>query len=273
MKKGITNFLVKTDGALNDLITTASGVVLHKAAHINFEWNATVTGNVKILPKQKMGIKINDEVAFSYLVCSDRGFEVKTADVFKEINGAVSKDSFFMEWANGKGEILRKTKNPFTGLFAGTLLDNDGNCLSRHVGKEDEVEGWMQQFDFVDRSKYYHKNLVQVDGKDLWVVGTDKMIAKKVGDEIIPVNGYVILEPIDEDKTKSFELAAGIVLPKNYAIARYTDRGKVIGVREGFGVKKGDKIAIDGRFIEKYELWGKNYFLIQEKRVLGKIIK
>lgn len=260
------NYLIQTDAALNELITTISGVQLYGAGKYNFEWNVSVIGNLLAKPVVKcFDVTEGDEVAFSYKVVSERKFEVKTDDVFQlaEDNG-----NNYKAWINNKKFCLSKEKHPYKNEWSGLLINTSYELIDAQVGTESNVDGWLAQFDFVDDSKYTHVNLFENGKEDFWKVQPEYLLAKRDKKGITAFNDYVILKPVYKDITTKFELfsATSAATPIKEL---YLDRGEVVATGGMSGINKGDIVAFESEYAEKYELWGKNYLLVKHRRVQG----
>lgn len=261
--------LLHLEKSLIDEISTESGFKLYLAPEYNFEQNVTVQGKVSVLPKDFKGdLSVGDEVVFSYHVVSDRAFP-NTSERFVEISAG---GQYVKVWANGKGEKLRMMAHQgLVGLkWTGTYFDSRGLFQYGTEGTESQVERWMSQnFTFGDCENFIYKNLISINGEDYWKCSYENIFAKKVDGEIVSVGDRVICEimevPLD---ARQFEVN-GIHLPDSTVSARLYDRGVVVSGGGKLGLNEGDVVSFDPQYCEKYELWGKQYFMVKERRAVG----
>lgn len=112
-----------------------------------------------------------------------------------------------------------------------------------------------------DRDTDVHKNLLFYKGKKAWLVAPELIYFRVRNDQIQMLNGYVLLDMIEEE-TKSI-----LVIPD------YLKKVKVIGQARVVSAKNYDKdevIMFDKRFVETYELFGKEYYILNETRILAR---
>jgi hypothetical protein len=50
---------------------------------------------------------------------------------------------------------------------------------------------------------------------------------------------------------------------------RYFDRARLLSGGERLGYKPGNVVSFEEKYIERYSIFGKEYFLIKERRVNG----
>lgn len=278
MIKPVNSVFLSMEKPLQDEILLGNGLKLFLAAEYNRSWNATVTAKIAALPIDPTGenkeisekLNVGDEIAFSYQVVDDVTFG-KSGDYFMP---TIEENPYVQRFVNSKDEVLSVTKLPpvfgkFTPIWVGLLLDRYGERIDGTQGNEREVKRWLSQFTFSGIQDYKFKNLLEVDGVDYWKCDYKYIFAKKQGDEIIALGDRIILEPIEESVKERFEIAEGIKLPYQTVKIRYMDRGKVVSGGERIGVKKGDIVSFNEQYKEPYDLWGKKYYLIKEKRVNG----
>jgi co-chaperonin GroES (HSP10) len=83
------------------------------------------------------------------------------------------------------------------------------------------------------------------------------------------------MEPI-EAEISDFLGATSLVVPQHLkqitrsGVARVVNIGTPLKNQPSLDVKPGDAVRFDNKFVEKYELWGKNYWIIKQERLLGK---
>ncbi len=266
--------------ALQDEIILEGGLKLYLAAEYNAEWNATVTGKILSLPQSAPPklkhiydqLNIGDEVCFSYSVVSDRGFASGGA-LFEQIT---EDNRFFKEYRNGKGEKLRivAVRNRFNEpIWTGMHFDKKGVFTGNsRQGKESDMESWISQFPMGKNQKMAFRNLYNYKNNSWWKVGIENIFAKKVGDEIIPLGDRVICKPIEQVLSPEYLALNNIQIPAKEVKLRQYDRATVICDADDIEVKKGEVVSVDGKYFEKYQMWGAEYFLIKKNRVLGKYV-
>jgi hypothetical protein len=278
--KPIKNVFCTLDKALNDEIIFDSGVKLYLDPSYNPEWNATVSGKVYALPlnpdKEYLtmmeSLSLGDEIAFSYRVVSDVRVSAGQA-AFTEI----TKDSpYYKRFTNAKGEWITfvAMQGIIDKIWVGTYVDKFGDLIDGVQGSEHEAERWLSQFNFTTDNKLTHQNLIEFsEDVDFWNVKPSEIFAKKVGDEIVAIGDRVILEPIDVTVDTSKARLVFTNVPEGSDIKiRFYDRAVVIS-GEGEDWKKGDVVGFEEKYVEKYNLWGKDYFLIKKKRIHGKWVE
>jgi hypothetical protein len=255
--------LVQVEKNLNDELELANGLKLFFSGEWNWNNNVTCSGKVTHVPHGTTHIQPDDEVCFSFQVIADRTFTSNKSVFFPVSDG---------KFMNSKGDtiiVYRYKKNSGFDEWTACCLDAKGNPVDGvQNAKEKDVQKFLSQFAFVNSDEYKLNNLVVIDGKEYWKVEVEDVFAKKVGDEIIPLSNRVICEIIEEDVKHRIEIMEGKILPYQDVKLRHKDRAKVLCGGEKLGLEKGDVIGF--KFSEMYELWGKNYYLVKEKRVLGK---
>lgn len=269
--KPTNKVFLKLDRALQEEIITEGGIKLFLQPEYNVEWNAVVTGIVAGIPINcNKDIKLGDEVAFSYKVISDRTFG-KGGDYYMPI-GAVSPVK--QKYTNSAGNQLIIQQFPamygkFNNFWAGCLLDKRGEVLDGTQGTESEVERWKSQFSFSNNHDLKFMNLFEFNGQDYWRADMDLIFAKRVKGIPVSVSDRVIMSVVETNVKHKIELIHGKPIPYNDVKMRYIDRGCVVSGGENIGLKKGDIAGFNPDFCEKYNLWGKNYFLVKERRING----
>lgn len=274
----LNTVFLSLDKALNDEILLEGGSKLYLDPNYNPEWNATVTGKVAGIPKHPTGecaevaskIKIGDEIAFTYRVVSDM-CQTKVDDYFMPTKADNPQQQKFV---NFKKDILTITTMPpvfrhIKDIWVGLLTDKAGNHLSGIQGNQSDVERWMSQFKFSGVQDLGFLNLLHCGEQNLWRCAFTEILAKKIGDKIIAINDRVICTPIEERVKERYELETGTALPYQDVKMRYIDRARLVSGGEELGFKKGDIIGFEPNYCEKYQMWGKEYFLIKKRRVQG----
>lgn len=269
----ISTPFIQVEKALNDEIVTQNGLKLYIDGSWNREIHATVTGKVSALPihgnhSALKQLRIGDEVAFSYAICSETAFAGDSENFIETTEGS----DHMKQWMNGKGEKLSVMAIPggFNGVWVGTYNNRRGELIDGRQGNEREINKFLAQFSFGDGSELRFKNLIDIDGSDHWKTFYDDLFAVKRGDKIIALGDWMICEPIMIDQTTMYNLQEGLSLPPMSIVFMCTDRGKVVSGGSELGFKKGDIAAGGERFWSSYDLWGKKYLLIRKRRLIGK---
>lgn len=112
-----------------------------------------------------------------------------------------------------------------------------------------------------DRDTDVHRNLLFYKGKKAWLVAPDLIYFKVRDDKIEMLNGYVLLDMIEEE-TKS-----SLIIPDYLKKVKVIGQARVIAAKE---YKAGEVIMFDKRFVETYELFGKEYYILNETRILAR---
>jgi co-chaperonin GroES (HSP10) len=268
--KPLNHVLVEMEAPLVEEIILNGGLKLFIDGSYNVEWNCTVTGKVVGSPKFMSNLSAGDEVAFSYSVVADTTFGT-AGDYFKP---TTEGNDYCQRFVDSYGNTLSITALPpvfgkFKKIWVGLLVDKYGQHLDGSQGDESTVKRWMSQFKFSGVQDLKYKNLIDVDGFVFWKAMPTDIYAKKVGDEIVAVGDRVICKPIETDIKYRMELESGIKLPAQSVKMRYYDRAEVISGGEEIGLKKGDIVSFDEKYVEKYDFWDKHYFIIKTKRIDG----
>lgn len=267
--KGIKNILVSVESKYDDVLFTykdGSGkeTKFYKMMDVGINWDVSVVGK-SICDYPNLKIKTGDDVAFSYQVIAEKEWKSST-EIFKL---SVHTDGQYSEWSNGAGSILRKVKAPFGKQWNAFLMDSKNNLVSSQIGNEDEVERWLSQFNFSENNGSF-KYLMHLDGKEYWRVKHDHIIAKKRGNDIIVYHDMLLLKRVLIDLSNSVGIEKGIILPEKSIQLEYPNMGMLVNDYNKLGLKRGDIVAFEDRYSQSYKLWGTNYILLKESRVLGK---
>jgi len=267
---------LKLDKALQDEIITEGGIKFYLSPEYNPEWNATVTGKIKNLPKlveQKnkhilSQLNIEDEVCFSYSVVADRKFG-STGALFQQVT---EDNPYRKEFKNGVGEKIMAVavNGKISKIWIGTYHDKYGQFVHGFQGTENQLEKWLSQFQFGKNQKMTYKNLLSYQAESFWKVDFANIFAKKKGKNIVALGDRVICKPVEKEVSREFLKLNGIDIPASSVKLRYYDRATVVSGGEKIGLKKGDVISFEERFLEKYNIWQQEFFVIKERRIQGK---
>lgn len=279
MGNPLTGILVSIDRAFQDELTTPSGLKLFLDGSYRKNFTATVTGKISALPitaksaehkKILRQLSIGDEVAFTYKVVADIDYVPDGGQFMPTTEGNDRQ----REWISGYGEKLHVycLRNPKTwsDIWIGYYLDRYNQHVDGVQGDQEEVERWLSQFPIGKTDRYTHTNLFNLNGKNYWKCELDQIIAKKVKNAPVSVSNRVICSPVEE--AVPLDIKMHLVKFGEDAKIRYQDRAKVISGHTNLkGVKRGDTVMFPERFVEKYELWGKEYYLINKMFVHSKL--
>lgn len=267
--------LLRVDKALNDEIITDSGVKLFIDPTYRKEWCSAVTATivelpVKSSPKDKKILKHlrpGDEVCMSYQVVADFEF----ADDTSRFMQATEDNPYCKEFVNGNGDWVRCYALPkFKGLskiqWVGVYQDKFKRVISGVQGTEREMERWMAQFQFGKTDIYSFSNYFEYNGNDYWKCNPSQIFARRVDGHLVAVGDRVICKPIEEDVPD--EIKRSLAYSGDVKI-RYQDRGRVISGGKEKGLKKDWIVSFNPGHCEKYEFFGKQYFLIKQNYIQG----
>jgi co-chaperonin GroES (HSP10) len=272
----VSHILITIKQALQDEIVTDSGLKLYIAPDYKKEWQASVTGVIAALPLQKTGkdkdvlsqLKVGDEVCFSYQVVADFDFSSDG----ERFMPCVEENDYVKEFVNGKGEMIRVYALPkrsgFKGaIWCGVLQNKSKQLIDGVQGDEETVERWLSQFPLGKTDNYRFNNLFSFEGKDYWKSYPEQIFAKKVKGKWVAVGDRVICKPVDEKiKDQYFFDEKG----KHEVMVRHQDRGRVLSGGKSKKLKKENIVSFSPVYIEKYDIEGTQYFLINENQVDGK---
>lgn len=274
--KPITQVLLHVEQALQDSITTDSGLKLYLDPSYRKEWNSAVTATIVELPINPHPdhkyileqLKVGDDVCVSYRIASDLKFR-GDGEQFMQ---TTADNPHYKEFVNAKGFWIRMYALPSrrglaSHVWVGVYMDNRMNPIDGVQGDEETVYRWMSQFPFGKTDIYVHNNFFEFDGKSYWKADLDDIFAKKVKGHLVAVGDRIICKPIDEDVPDKVLIAQH----KGHKVKiRHTDRGRVITGGKEKGIKKDDIVGFDPRHCERYEFYNKQYYLIKQNMVLGK---
>ena len=272
----VSQVLLSVDKALNDEITTDSGLKLYLDSSFKKEWNVAVTAKIAALPikvsKKDEAIisqlKVGDEIAMSYQVVAD--FEFKGDG--HRFQPSTEDDRYVKEFINGKGETVRvyglAKRSGFKGLtWIGTYQNKFREVIDGVQGDEEVVERWLSQFQLGKTDDYSFNNFFEYNDKDYWKAFPDEIFAKKVKGHWVAIGDRIICKPVEEEVPN--EILINIQHKESVKI-RHTDRAEVLSGGKRMGLKKGDIVSFDPQKMEKYKFENKDFYLINERLVNGK---
>lgn len=272
----VSRVLLKLSKPLQDEIVTDSGLKFYLDPTYNKNWQATVTATIaalptKVNPKHKAiadNLKVGDEVCISYMVVSDLDFGSDSKNFMPVTEG----NDLMREWINGYGEKLRVYALPgkISKIWVGLYQDKGNQLISGVQGTESEMNRWLAQFSIGKTDVYSFNNFFEYGGEDYWKCDLDDIFAKKVDGHIVAVGDRVIMKPVEEEVPAEVKNSLGY---DGDVKVRYQDRGRLISGGKSKGLKKDEVLHFNSTYLEKYEFFNKQYYLIHENRVEGKFTK
>lgn len=272
----VSQVLLSVEAALQETITTDSGIKFFINPDYNREWNVATSAKIAALPinpspKEKYildSLKVGDEVCFSYQVISDVSFGSDSNNFLP----ATYDDRYVKEFINGKGETVRvyglAKRSGFKGLtWIGTYQNKRREVIDGVQGDEETVERWLSKFPFGKTDDYTFNNFFEYSGNDYWKAYPDQIFAKKVKGRWVAIGDRVICKPVEGDVPR--EILINIQHKESVKI-RYQDRAEVLSGGKRMNLKKGDIVSFDPLKVEKYKFDNKDYYLINERLVNGK---
>jgi len=289
--------LVEIDSKFQQEIVTSNGLKLYKDASFRPEWSATIKGKVVSVPQKlnigggrdsiypqrpfiEQKVKAGDEIIFSYLVVMDRVGEDNKEERFEEEPHEKYGNPRLTVWKNPKGlKIARHYLN--NDVWEVVVVDtNTKECIDAVQGGENDMENMLGKYIKSQNVKFNYKNILPCEKNgewvDYWMVDYAQVFGIKREDEYEMVGGHIMLDPIKEPKNKTheqgiIELVGSIEYEKdNVAIGRIKSIAEPLKNKKSIGVKKGDKVIIDSRFLEKYEIDGSDVWITNHDRLLYK---
>lgn len=275
MTTPVTQVLLHIEEAFQTEIVTETGLKLFLDPSYNKNFNVTVTAKIAALPlnpnpKDKHileSLKVGDEVAISYRIAAELTFEGDGGRYME----ATEKNDYVREFINGKGEWIRVYALPkrsgFKGIMWAAVHENKKReFIDGTQGSEDEVERWLSQFPFGKTDNYTFDNFFEYEKKDYWKCNPSDIFAKKVKGHLVSIGDRIICKPVEEDVPAEF--LQNIQHHSSVKI-RFQDRGRIISGGKELGLKKDTIISFNQQFCEKYNFWGKDYYLINKRYVQG----
>lgn len=272
----ITQVLLRIEKAFQEELTTDSGLKLFLDPSYSKNWYCAVTATIAELPikynsKDKKiidSLKVGDEVGVSYRIVSDFAFRGDSEQFMQ----TTEDNPHLKEFVNAKGEWVRMYALPKRAgtdghIWVGVHLNSRMELIDGKQGDEEEVYRWMSQFPFGKTDIYTFNNFFEYEGSDYWKCDPDDIFAKKVKGHLVAVGNRIICKPIEHDVPQE----ALIAQHRGHNVKiRYTDRARVLSGGKEKGIKKDDTISFDPKILERYEFFGKPYYLVNQDFVLGK---
>jgi co-chaperonin GroES (HSP10) len=257
---------------------TDSGFRLWKDASYNKEWNVTAVATIAALspyPSRENApisdsLDVNMDVVIDYKCIADFDF-ASDADHFHQVTADESLYLRKYTSKSGKWINVRAIPTPFGHKWMGWLQDSRMNHIDGVQGSESDLERWLSQFSFGKTDKYIFKNQMFLQGGTYWKVPYEQILAKKVNGAWEAVGNRLLLQPLEVDITEQAKISmGGIHLPESSLKARFYDRAILLSGGADKGLKFGDIVSFQEKYVEKYMLDGKEYFFIKDYRVDGK---
>lgn len=286
----LNNILVELPKAFQDEIIADGGTKFFKDTTFRPEWNVTISGIVASVPtKLTVGdggiqsyypdrpciepiVKPGDEIVFNYLVVMNRVQTDNVGDIFEKDKPI---DPYITTWTNPKKLRIFRFYHMHNKWECGLFDLKKKVWLDRARGGEKMVEAFLGKYMPTENTSFNYKNLIPYEGHDYWKVDYINAIAiKREGGGFDMIGEYVLIEPIREPR-KKFE--QGII--EVYEIKQDTDYraiGKVVSIGEPLkgavklSIKPDDIICTDIRYVQKYEIDGHDYWVVQQKYIHGK---
>lgn len=287
----VNKIVVEFDKKFQDELILDSGMKFYQDTTFRPEWNVTVKGKVVSVPmKLTTGggldtidpdrprirpiVRPGDEIIFSYLVVMKRGQTDNVGEIFTK---ETPTNPYTTVWSNPNGlQIVRvylKNNKYEVGLFD----TNTRIWVDRIKGGEGDVEGFMGKYMPTENHGFNYSNLLPYDGKDYWMVDYPNAIAiKRVEGVFDMIGDYALVEPISEPDRRTYQ---GVI--ETYEIEQSTDYktiGKLLSIGEPLtgdpklSVKPNDIICTDIRYVMKYEIDRKDYWIVRQKHLYGKSV-
>lgn len=116
-----------------------------------------------------------------------------------------------------------------------------------------------------DRDTPIHKNMLFYKGQKHWVVNNELIYFRTRSNAVAMLNGYMLLDVIEE------EIKSTLIIPEYLKKQKLIGSARIIFTGDEAIASKNDVVFYDKRFVEVYELWGKDYYLLQKQRILAKL--
>ena len=113
-----------------------------------------------------------------------------------------------------------------------------------------------------DRDTDVHKNMIFYNGTKSWMVDTSLVYFRVRNDQIGMLNKYALVDLVE------IEQKSTIIIPDYLKKVKLLGQASVIA---SANLEAGEEILFDKRFIETYELFGREYYILHEERILAKV--
>jgi hypothetical protein len=279
--KPYNKIFISVDDIFQEEITTKSGIKFYLDPTYSKEWNCTCVGVVEELPdyvkeenKDKLS-KINkgDKIMFSYRVISDVEFK---SDKKQFIDVSPTDSQTYRQYSSPQGEsiFIRMLQSPKGDkVWVAVHQDKKGNLIDGIQGNESHIDRWLSNYSLGKTDIYSFRNLINFDGREMWKVEFMDIFAKKVDNEWVSISDRVLMQPIDVDITEQISKLNNVELPPSSIKTRFYDRALVFSGGEEIGVKRNEIASFDERYLEKYDIEGRQIFMMKKRRINAKWVE
>lgn len=115
-----------------------------------------------------------------------------------------------------------------------------------------------------ERDTDVHKNMIFYKQNKYWLVDNSLVYFSVRDDKISMQNGYVLLDIIEE------EVKSTLIIPDYLKKVKHISKAKVIASGNN-DVSVDDIVFFDSRFVETYELWGNDFYILKQERILARL--
>lgn len=283
------NILIELDKKFQDEVVSDGGIKFYKDTTFRPEWSTTITGKVASVPTRltigdgkaqsldpdrvriNQKIKIGDDIVFNYLVVMNRKMTDNAGEVFTREHPL---SPYVTVWTNPNGQqIIREYL--MNDKYQVSLIDTKTKIVVDTIkGWEKDVEDFMGKYMPTENHGFNYSNLLPYDGKDYWLVDYANAIAIKKDYGYEMVGDFVLLQPIREPFRGTYDGVIEVHEIKQdtdyRATARLVSIGEPLKGNKKLSVKPNDIIVTDIRYVEKYEIDGKDYWVVRQKYIYGK---
>jgi len=182
---------------------TASGLYIETKFEPN--QHVEVQGIIEAVPAtgQIPGLRVGDEVGFSYQVVGSRTEQTSPEAVFHE---DAQTNPFLTTWSNGRGEKVSRVYQPggkYHGQHTATLPGGHVEVVSRTEGTQKEWEAWFSQFLLHDNTYVETPdNMITIDDRQLWIADAEQIhVVRRAGTtpaelhNLMPLGDLVLCAP------------------------------------------------------------------------------
>lgn len=117
--------------------------------------------------------------------------------------------------------------------------------------------------DLQERTNPVYKNELFIEGKSFWLCDILQIFGVKRGDSWEMINGYVMMDIIEETKKQ-----IGLII-NPFATAKAVDKATLRHGGDGASYKPGDTVHFIPQFVQTYGINGKYFYLIRETYIYG----
>lgn len=126
--------------------------------------------------------------------------------------------------------------------------------------------------DLRDRDTPVHHNRFYFNGETYWKAAYYFYLGKVVGEKLIPAQGYIFCEQVDEQRPEKIGL---IWVPEMTQKEKPKGKAKVISVGKplngeaDLGIEEGEIVKFNPGFAQKYEVKGRNIIILKQSQILA----